>query len=420
MPIFLAAFTICTFSLLAIEAALHLSLFTGFRQISIFAVFLIIWIYKRGNRTVPINYIFTTLALTAILLTGAIISNVPTKNLAIGTFMTIEFAAIFYLASSTKVSPQQIERFSKVFLAFLLINALGALFSYIEKFPEAMRQDVGVQGDAGFFASALNIGTILLLGMSLRQRRGLYIFLAALFSIIIFLTVIKKAIIINIIIWLIWTKVANNKNNLKQILPIVGILGLASILGIGALQTNLEENVSYLRTVGLEEHVRFIMYSASIQIAFDHFPLGSGAGSFGSLASISGYFSPLHDLYGATISPTNSREAVESGSHTLLDTYWPHVIAESGFIGTAMMAHLFLTPIKNSIKAFNMENLPVEIKFSAFAALCIPVSLLLEGFALYTTEAPSFIIFLGGISGYCFRLTRISIRQSMQAARNRP
>lgn len=183
------------------------------------------------------------------------------------------------------------------------------------------------------------------------------------------------------------------------------------MLAIGSLQANLEENISYLNDVGFDEHVRFVMYLASFQIALDHFPFGSGAGSFGSLASITNYFSPFYDRYGVSIVPTNSREAVENGTHTILDTYWPHIIAESGFLGTILFIYLFFLPISKSIAAFKKSNLPAEIKFCAFVALCVPLSLFLEGFALYTTEAPSFIILLGGLSGYCFRLTKMAVNK---------
>lgn len=411
MPIFLGFFAIFIFSLVALEAEFHTNLFTGFRQVSILAVFFLIWLFRRGNRTVSQSYSLTVLALSTLLVVGAIISGIPLTNMAIGTFMTVEFSLIFYLASSTRISTRQIAKFSIIFLTFIFINTFGALINYIEKFPEAMRQDVGVQGDAGFFASALNIGIILLLGMHLWRKSQIYVFLSAMLSVVIFLTVIKKAAVINFMIWLIWASVSKNKNFIKRFLAIAGGFGLVGALAIGAFRANLEENISYINAVGIEEHVRLIMYFVSFEIALDHFPFGSGAGSFGSLASISNYFSPFYDIYGVSIVPTNSREAVEYGIHTLLDTYWPHILAESGFIGTALFTYLFFTPIRKSIAAFKNFNLQPEIKFCAFVALCIPFSLFLEGFVLYTTEAPSFIIFLGGISGYCFRLTKIATSQ---------
>jgi hypothetical protein len=407
MPIFLGIFTVLIFSLVAFEEVFHLNLFAGFRQISILMVFFIIWVYRRGGRTVPHTYSFSLIVLSALLVTGALISGIPLTNLTIGTFMTIEFGLIFYLASSTRISSQQIFTYSWVFLTFILLNTLSALVGYVEKFPAPMRQDVGVQGDAGFFASALNIGIILLLGMNLWRKKQAYLYLAAVLSLVIFLTVIKKALIVNIIIWLLWASLASNKISFKRILLIFIAFGLGGALAMGALITNLEENMGYLQDVGVEEHVRFVMYFASFQIALDHFPFGSGAASFGSLASISNFFSPFYDLYGVSIVPTNSIEAVDNGTHTILDTYWPHILAESGFIGVGLLIYLFLIPIRKSITAFKKFNLPAEIKFCAFVALCIPLSLSLEGFALYTTEAPSFIIFLGGLSGYCFRLTKM-------------
>lgn len=411
MPIFLGAFTVFIFSLVAIEALLQLNLFTGFRQISVLAIFLIFWLLRSGRRTTPKGYPLAILALTALLTIGAIITGTPLKNVVIGTFMTIEFGLLFYIASSTRISANEISRITSIFIIFLCVNSFAALIGYLDNFPAAMREDVGVQGDAGFFSSGLNIGIIILLGMNLWHRKAHYLLLAAIFSIVIFLTAIKKAMIISVAIWLIWNFAKGKKNAIRRLALIAGICLFAGTISMGALLANIEDNISYLSAVGAEEHVRLIMYFASFHIAWDHFPIGSGAGSFGSLASISGYFSPLYDSYGVSVVPSNTQEAVETGAHTLLDTYWPHIIAEAGFIGTIITVYMFLAPIRSSIEALKSHSTLPQIRFCAFIALCIPLSLLLEGFALYTTEAPSFLIFLGGISGYCYRITKQQIKQ---------
>lgn len=412
MPTILGAFTVFIFSIVAIEALLQLNLFTGFRQISVLAAFLIIWLVRSGRRTTTNGYLLAIFALTTLLTVGAIITSTPVKNMATGTFMTIEFGLLFYIASSTRVSANEIAKITSIFIAFLCVNSLGTLIGYVDSFPAALREDAGVQGDAGFFASGLNIGIIILLGMNLWRKRAHYLLLAAIFSIVIFLTAIKKAMIISVAIWLIWNFAKGRKKAFRRLMLITGICLLAGTISIGALLANIEDNINYLSAVGVEEHVRLIMYFASFQIALDHFPIGSGAGSFGSLASISGYFSPLYDIYGVSVVPSNTQEAVESGAHTLLDTYWPHILAEAGFIGTILIVYLFLTPIKSSIAALKSHSTPPQIRFCAFIAFCVPLSLLLEGFALYTTEAPSFLIFLGGIAGYCYRITRQQINQS--------
>lgn len=412
MPIFLGIFTAFTFSLVAIEANFHLSLFTGFRQISILTAFLIVWLLRSGRRTTPNGYLLAIIILITLLTIGSIATGTPAKNMVIGTFMTVELGLLFYIASSTRISVNEIAKISSIFIAFLCANSVGTLIGYIDSFPAALREDAGVQGDAGFFASGLNIGIIILLGMNLWRRKPYYLLLAAIFSIVIFLTAIKKAMIISVAIWLIWNFAKGRKKAIRRLALITGICLLAGAISMGALIANIEDNINYISAVGAEEHVRLIMYFASFQIALDHFPIGSGAGSFGSLASISGYFSPLYDIYGVSVVPSNTQEAVESGAHTLLDTYWPHILAEAGFIGTILMVYLFLTPIRYSIAVLRSHSTPPQIRFCAFVAFCIPLSLLLEGFALYTTEAPSFLIFLGGITGYCYRITKQQIDQN--------
>jgi hypothetical protein len=397
----------------SIEVGLNVAFFAGFRQIAVILMFVLIWLWRPGKKVMSKKYILSVVLLSVILIVGAAITGVPFFNVVVGTFMTIEFALIFYFASSTRITPHELMNFSRIFLIFLMINMIFAVVGYVDKFPEAMRHDVGVQGDAGFFASGLNIGVILLLGLSVWKKNIAYIIIAAIFSIVIALTVIKKAVFINIIIWLLWSYFLVGKGVAKRIIPIVAILLIANVLAIGGFRDNLSENLNYLNDVGYEEHVRFVMYLSGFNIALDNFPFGSGAGTFGSLASITNYFSPIYDLHGVSAVPTNSLSAVENGTHTILDTYWPHIIGEAGFVGFFIVISIFLIPIKQSITVLSRHDLQAEIKFAAFVALCIPLSLIIEGFALYTPESPSFLIFLGGVSGYCYRIIKIKVKKNL-------
>ena len=419
MPIFLSIFTVFMFSLVAIEANLQLNLFSGFRQIAVVVVFLLIWFFRRGKRTTSIGYPLAIVALLLLLIFGAMASGTPIKNSVIGLFMTIEFALLFYLATLTRISIRDLRIFCFSFLLFLVVNTFFSLIGYLQNFPAAMREDVGVQGDAGFFASGLNIGIIILLGLSFGKKKQFYLLLASIFSIVIFLTAIKKSMLINIIIWFIWNFSQGKKRFFARFMLITIVCLIALTLSIGALQSNINENIAYIGDVGFKDHVRLIMYLASFQIALDFFPFGSGAGSFGSLASITNFFSPLYHIYGVSVAPTNTQEAVETGTHTLLDTYWPHILAEAGFIGAVTMLYLFLTPIVLSSKVLKSKMVPPQIKFCAFIALCIPLALLFEGFALYTPEAPSFLIFLGGITGYCYRVLRKYLKQGFYSIKTK-
>lgn len=75
--------------------------------------------------------------------------------------------------------------------------------------------------------------------------------------------------------------------------------------------------------------IRGLLYSASVNIAVDHFPFGSGAGTFASAPSRTVYFSPFYHIYGLS----SHYGASVAFSAYLLDAWWPKVIGESGFLG---------------------------------------------------------------------------------------
>lgn len=66
----------------------------------------------------------------------------------------------------------------------------------------------------------------------------------------------------------------------------------------------------------------------SIEIAKDHFPLGSGFGTFVSYYSGLSY-SPLYGIYGLL----NVNGLRQEATLFVSDSFWPMVIGQTGFIG---------------------------------------------------------------------------------------
>ena len=91
-----------------------------------------------------------------------------------------------------------------------------------------------------------------------------------------------------------------------------------------------DQFVGYYQTDG---SARGELTVASVEIAMDHFPLGTGFATFGSNTSASGgYYSPVYYAYELDtvwgLSPEN---------HSFLsDTFWPIVLGQFGFLGLAI------------------------------------------------------------------------------------
>lgn len=76
------------------------------------------------------------------------------------------------------------------------------------------------------------------------------------------------------------------------------------------------------------DSARYQLLIVSIEIAKDHFPLGSGFGTFASYYSGLSY-SPLYRIYGLT----NVNGLRQGATSFVSDSFWPMVIGQTGFIG---------------------------------------------------------------------------------------
>jgi hypothetical protein len=153
------------------------------------------------------------------------------------------------------------------------------------------------------------------------------------------------------------------------------------------LVQNIDDTLLYETSRDPDEHVRWVMYISSFKIATTYFPFGSGLATFGSLLSVI-FYSPLYYEYGINLIGMNSEADVQNGAHTLLDTFWPHVIAESGYLGTVIYITLFFFPLQLSRK-----YLDTRLKFLTVSVLLV---IFIEGFFLYTPEIPIFILLYSG------------------------
>ena len=133
------------------------------------------------------------------------------------------------------------------------------------------------------------------------------------------------------------------------------IISIPIMLFIPALKENMNENMAYYNNVGADAHVRMAMYLTSMSILFDYFPFGCGLGQFGSFGSILGtfefpfsieyVFSDVYHKYGIADLAGNSEARASEGGLTHLDTFWPHIIGELGFLGLFLFLGLWFYPI---------------------------------------------------------------------------
>jgi len=329
-------------------------------------------------------------------------TSVSIINYTMGFIFTFLFSFVYLLSSNTKNKIENIFKVFNILIYIFLPLSLVTIVSSLFTGNLINTNYLGVFRELGAFGTVLNLSSILCLVLYFKTNNKKYIILASIFSIFIFLTIMKKSILSNCIIWFIYffTK-GTLKQKIFQSVVFITLFLSAAFFMRNALIDNITKNIDYVSDAG-EEHVRIAMYNAAFKIASDHFPFGTGTGTFGSLPSLyNGYSKVYYDYNIYLIEPLSPKRVLEGEGHDLFDTYWPHIIGELGFLGTLLFVCLWFYPVYKASNYFK-NAISNEIKALAFYVISVGIVMFIEGFALYTPEISAFIIFHSCLTGLCF------------------
>ncbi|MGM9660995.1 MAG: O-antigen ligase family protein [Faecousia sp.] len=110
------------------------------------------------------------------------------------------------------------------------------------------------------------------------------------------------------------------------------------------------------------DSARYQLLVKSLEIAKDHFPLGSGFGTFASHYSGVNY-SPLYAMYGLT----NVNGLREGATYFVSDSFWPMVIGQAGFLGLIAFTIALFMLFKSIQK---IRNIRPSYYASALCGIC--------------------------------------------------
>ncbi len=373
----------------------------GFRHVLVLFVFFLNWL--RFGCSIRLNqyYLFAIFLIVFFLIVSWIFVRVTPLNYLLGTGFTFLFMILFVISSNTKSDISVIIKILKNLLVFFVIMSVGPIFRGLLA-GTTLRLIPGMFRELGAFGSSMNIGVIISLSLYIVTKERKYIYFAIFLSFGVFLTILKKSMFSNIIIWIAFAYVHFSlKRRLKLIVYGIFFLAMSFSLVGDKFVKDIKVNLDYYNRVGPKGHVRVAMYVASFQIAKDYFPFGSGMGTFASLASIIGGYSKVHIDYGVSEIGGNSPLDVARGGHTLLDTYWPHILAELGFFGTAIFLFLWLFPVLSAGHSMHLCT-DSTIRGLSFYVIMVVLIMTNDGFTLYNPEIPSFVLLNSGIGGLCY------------------
>jgi hypothetical protein len=322
-------------------------------------------------------------------------------NFFLGLIFTYLFSIIFYLGINTKSEISTIFSFFKVSVSLFIFLGLFTIIPSLFLNISINKLYFGFFRELGAFGAVMNISCILSISLFIKTKKKYFMYLAVLCTFFIFLTIMKKSIASNMIVWFFFLSIGGSFKQKIINFVILGLLLLVFAFNIkNELTENISANVEYYENAG-ESHVRLAMYSTAYTIATDNFPFGSGTGTFGSLPSLYKGYSNTYYKYGIDFIEPLSPQRVESGEgHTLFDTYWPHIIGELGVLGAFLFLLMWFYPMKVAIMVMKNTRLS-DIKALCFYVISIGIVMTLDGIVLYTPEISSFILFHSGLTGLC-------------------
>jgi hypothetical protein len=133
---------------------------------------------------------------------------------------------------------------------------------------------------------------------------------------------------------------------------------------------------------------RGLLYVTGFEIGQAHAPFGAGFGRFGGFASRL-YYSPLYDEYGLSHVFGLSREAPQF----IEDTYWPHILAETGWGGMLVLAG-FLVWLWLRVRRGLRHTVTPDVRILAMGAAAALVEAVVESTAgpFFENSLPAFAI----------------------------
>ncbi|MBN1411901.1 MAG: hypothetical protein JW969_13715 [Spirochaetales bacterium] len=252
-----------------------------------------------------------------------------------------------------------------------------------------------------FFGWFMSFCSLFCFAYFINNKKTVYFIGALLFAIGCILSVRAKAIF-GLVAGIIITVQIHPQSKIRiKILMIISIIIIFAVF-VGTLAVDLlqQKITSYLLTENFMEISRNVLYIKSFEIAVDNFPIGVGMGRYASWLSRA-YYSPVYDEYNISRVYGLSREF----PMFIVDTFWPMIIGEIGFIGLALFILIIIIFFITIFKAISFPQDPYTRAFQ-MGAFTVIIECIFESIAspVFVNSPIAFFIF--GSVGISYSLHR--------------
>lgn len=181
----------------------------------------------------------------------------------------------------------------------------------------------------------------------------------------------------------------------------VAALGVATYYGRDLIDVVVQDTVAnYLDPLARDRTARAALTAGGISLAVQHFPLGAGFGTYGGFVSQRN-FSPLYDELGLSTIYGLSPERPDY----IQDTYWPHVLGETGVAGAIAML-VFIVGVWRRASRIRNTSASTQVRMLAMFGALILVEGAVESIAGPVFEYSLQALVIAIPIGMVFRLTR--------------
>lgn len=348
--------------------------------------------------SIPKRYLISLSLFIAVCTINAVISQycVNIFQFLIGIAVTLIPFSYFIIGYNYKFNDKEITQFiDTIIKVAIIIDVISLCETFIFNSANLI---VGFVGSSIFWfqylASINNQVIILCLALYKISNSRRYIYYIIICILYVLLSIQLKTYVGLILILVGYTLIYSKHNIIVNLLKI----GLTlSVLLIVILQipriTNKIEHYNNIYVTDNQGVARTELYNTAIDIALDHFPLGSGQGTYGSIPANT-YDSKVYQDYQLEYVWGLSKY---DDMNFRMDTHWASILGENGVLGTILYLLIYLLPL------FSIRKFRTQYKEYYFIITMCFIVISIESLTLNLVGRLPFIIIYAGLSGLILR-----------------
>lgn len=365
---------------------------------------------KKIDKNVRYIFVLTAVFWLIGIISCLLHSRYTTSSLLMASILMVK---IYILIMSLIIAPLQ-EKSYVVFLdALLFLGKVSAVTGIINFFLPSLWSNMmptayeyarqGLPSVMGLFIHAGQYGWFMLMVGLIHytkyrtENNKRYFYKFIIYAVLACLSM-KIKVVVGVVMVLMFDLYVLQKRKLnlnKVIVPLVTVVPLLLLYG-----NQLEQTYTMYFTSG-SESARYAFLAGGLCIIKDFFPFGVGFGKFGTYYAQLNY-SEWYYTYGL-----NFIYGLQPGNVFFgMDTFWPAIMGETGFIGTTIYILLLVYIFRALYKKYKLINgdFNCDIRFAFMLAMFVFVQAIMESFGEQIFNSSPQNIVIGIMIGYALSI----------------